>query len=370
MTRARDLANLGSNPPLTSDLGTQFVQEGVVTSVQTAADTIVAWDPYNIIDYGESSGLNIYTFTEFPTDAYAYFSSLSVGDVLTLSVGGTNYSLTIQNIWDMSTTHIGISGTEWTPDWPSFDFVDTYIVVNNTAVTTTASSSALAALTQLDSGYVIGSTSVSGGTASGSNVAFNVVYDGISVGDSVGYWSTPTSLTAKTTSGGDRSLKFESSIDQWRFDGKHASVGAPIPVSFTPTSTSVAAATSSNAETPETIITRPNPTSQVAITITGEVNFPSTSGVKGRYQIYPLYSLDEGATWSGTNAPSYMRGPERTQHIQYVGSGSTTASWDLTHVLETTAPTIHLKVRVYFTTPSSSVKYIYVRTVQAEEYGV
>ena len=204
------------------DLGTELATLGSVTNIAVSSNTYLAWN--NIYNYSyESTYLAIEAGDYSPfgwqsPEAVAYIAALQAGDSITFidAYGSKTETFTFTSVVSNSDYYLEGFGY-WTGDGDSswLGVQSIYIVDASTTITTDSAATATTA-TGLTDGYFAGSTPLTGGTASGSDISFTYAIAGVSNGDPITYWDVPNSLDVKKSSGVQDVLEFDSQHGMWR----------------------------------------------------------------------------------------------------------------------------------------------------------
>lgn len=376
MTRARDIADLGSAPPLTNTLGTEFVQNGTVTDVVSSNSSTLLWASGDVYDAGVYGGIAVYHYSGFSPEVQTLLQSVSVGDTITFSIStGTHTLSNITSIPYNSSTDFEAYGTwDTEPEFEVFSFEDTYLLSESTALATDCSPAAITSLTQLVDGYVVGSTTQSGGAANGSSIEFNTVRSGISVGDPVGYWNTPTALSGRTSSGVDNTLGFDSVSGRWVYNSNPLSVhelNMPPVVDNGSLVNWASPSTTSyfGLPTPATYtITRPNPTSVLRVEAAGLFTNYAGSGSWAENRVSMQYSFDGGATYL-TDAVQGVYGSKDVTTNPALSGAVAISSWSFTNYLMTDAPTVIVRFYLMLKSQTAAVKHFRPMSLISFEEG-
>ena len=255
MTRARDIANLGSNPPLSGTLGTSLISAGTVSSSGTVSSTSPQkmWDPFynNLTSVTLPSSGNNYTFTatfedwnNFDWRSYSWWTAFEAAvqnngstvqiridtgstvydcDVTTVSFSynpnpptGSPYRFTWAAQWrDAGTTNvtpsppIDSSMVNQTVTWLQTIQVDQVVSTDSNA----------ASILTGQERFLIGASAfnVADVTLSGSAITFADSGRTFTNGDAIGYYNTPDQITATLNDGTDVILEFESNNSNDKF---------------------------------------------------------------------------------------------------------------------------------------------------------
>ena len=266
MTRARDIANLGSNPPLTKTLGTSLVSAGTVSSSSVVTGTpipVTLWQPSNAVlgNVQTVGSTPAYTFkADFADMVYFNWSSHSwwssfynhaqaAGsvtvvridqgsgnvfdyDVVTSSLNYTsgNYDFTWEAWWFKAGTWTGSTGTlpvgaayDPHPDGNMGNYTVTWLQPNQQDRVTSTDSNAATILGSQEK-FLIGSTAynVADVTLSGADITWpDSTPRSFTNGDTIGYYNSPDTVIGTLNDGTDVILEFDStsSPDGFVIDG-------------------------------------------------------------------------------------------------------------------------------------------------------
>lgn len=261
MTRARDIANLGSNPPLSGTLGTSLISAGTVSSsgTVTSSSPVTLWQPYyvslNSVTSVSPPTTNTFQadfqdFNNFDWSAASYWTGFetaigTVGNMTQMRIdqgGGTvhdydvvtdyfsyggpgNFEFTWRAYWYVGGTWNGSSGTlpagtsaDPHPDSNMLGYTVSWLQSINLDQVVSTDSNAASILTGQER-FLIGASAfnVADVTLSGSAITFADSGRTFTNGDAIGYYNTPDQITATLNDGTDVILEFESNNSNDKF---------------------------------------------------------------------------------------------------------------------------------------------------------
>lgn len=212
MSRARDIANLGSNPPLTPDLDSSRIEIATVASVGQGSEETVLSTPADD-NYSSPTMFGIYSLsTPYTQDTLLAFDA---GKTAIIVVGGSNYTFVSSGLQPWSGEYQIEANGSWSPSVPPTNQGWSLLVPVTTL--TLSNSAAVTELSQRTIPFLVGSEEVSPSeiaSASGSTLTFDAVKS-FSAGDSVGYYSEPTALDGTNAVGDVTLLGFDHSSSRW-----------------------------------------------------------------------------------------------------------------------------------------------------------
>lgn len=365
MSRARDIANLGSTPPLTASLGTTFITVGSVSSVAPSSNSVVIpSSDVSIVMPGEDY-LQVTLYTPLPS----FFTDISdgtlnitlMGDQYSFSVSGVNYVLPIQNTIEWAGSWNGLP-----PPGMFFTFDDSTWSRSSTSIT--SSSGSIATALSGTSEFLIGSTifETANVTMSGATITLAGEVQGISAGDSIGYWDTPIGLTGKSQGGESSTLRFNSSGNLWEIDSTPVSFVREVPLdTFTngeTTTVSIDRTSNGYFTTPEFTINRPDTTTSILFTYQFNVEISVGCGASANYEAALEYFDVASNAWV-----QQLTGLNR---LAFTNNTFCKDSIPTQDVVVSSTPDLRIRWKMYkgTTTASGRVKFV-IRRLRAFELG-
>lgn len=218
MSRARDIADLGSNPPLDQYLGGPSVSIGTVTSVATSeiSNTLITQHQYS--DWSiNSTRFYIWDFANnaIPQSVLDWANGFGIGDSFTIQVSGTFYTFTLSQAPYAQTWAVQFEGSWENDSYPTLVSpvdISASILTTNVVVSNPDGNPIPATVVQINGNpysviEVVGNTLTLDGLGATSEA----------VGSDVYYYGSPVELTGTNPDGSSStsSLGFNSASGFW-----------------------------------------------------------------------------------------------------------------------------------------------------------